>query len=178
MSFLFGWFWSDKAVDAEEESRAAETQRALFQELNQVFETRELAEFAERKYDYEEVHDTLTQILENVEKSYEGAKIVGGHWVFASPDQREACKKYSEKYLDTIVKHKDFIEDNTILKLAIAKKIMSYAEFEEFHFDWHYWQLFRRLLNEDIKNQSVALGMIEHENDSSSSEWDTSEENE
>jgi len=179
MSFLFGWFWSDKAVNAEEESRAAATQRALFAELNQVFQDCGLAKFAERKYDYDEVYDALTQILEKVDASYVNTRLVGGHWQFPTEEQRAQCKTFSEQYLDTIVKHKNFIEDNAILKLAIAKKILSFAEFEQFDFDWHYWQLFRRNLHDDLENQAEALHMIEHDDDSSSSsEWDTTSEEE
>ena len=167
-------------MEAEEADRAAQAQRAVFAELHEVFEYNDLMDHAERKYDYDEVYDQLTEILERVDESYQGAIVKRGHWVFPSEEAQEMCKKASEEYLDTIVRYKEFVHDNAMLKVALAKKIMSYVDFEQFSFDWHYWQLFRRHLHADMENQAEALAAIERDCTDSSDEesWDTSDDEE
>jgi len=178
MSFLFGWFWSNKAVGQDEAEKAATMQRELFQEMKEVFEECELQEWSERRYDYDHVVHELTEILDRVEHSYEGLEVSDGHIVFPDDVTRVRVHRLAEEYLDAVVRNKDFVYDHDVLKNAVARKIMSYVEFEEFHFDWHYWQLFRRNLAEDLENKDAALEAIEQYPDNLSSEdsWDSDEE--
>jgi hypothetical protein len=147
--------------------------------LKEVVVECDLTEWSEQKYRYDDVVHELSEILDRLGNSYEGLKSLNGHCVFPTEVDRARVKNLAEEYLDAVVRHKDFIQDHDILRNAVAKKIMSYVEFEQFCFDWHYWQLFRRNLADDMENQEQALEMIAAAVQTSSDDddsWDTDEE--
>jgi hypothetical protein len=180
MSFLYGWFWSTKAVDGDEAERASRAQREVFEEMKQVFQECGLAELAERKYDYDAVIDELNEVIARADAAYENITIKNGKCVFPSEAIRARIKRLSEEYLDVVVRHKAFVYDHELLKIAVAKKIMDYHDLEGFDFDWHYWQVFRRSLAEDLPNRTQALEIIKNDKQEVSSEesWDTDDDDE
>jgi hypothetical protein len=183
MSFLFRWFWSSKPVTAEEQDTTAELHRSLFRELRETFETYDIADHAERRYDHEVVYDKLNEIIERVESTYEGAEIImekAGEpvLIFPTEQQRAQCLKFTTEYLDALVRHKEFVFDNEVMVVPLARKLLKYTAVEGFNFDWHYWQLFRRNLQNDLQDEEAALAAIAEsiENDSEDDEFSTSED--
>jgi len=161
MSFLFGWFWSDKKVEQFEAEQASNVQHLLMKELHNVFSASDLKKWAERKYDYEKVYEELVSILDSIDKCYHKARLHNGKWFFASDEIRDQCRNLCEKYFDAVIRNKEFVEDNEVLRLAVARKLLEYAALEGFRFDWHYWQLYRRIIEDDLLDQDTALSAIE-----------------
>lgn len=168
MSLVWNWFWADK------KKAPASVHDSLFREMRQVFDAKEITAKAERKYDYDKVFDTLCHDLDVVNDLYEA---LGDN--FPSAADKARLGEAIGHYFDDVVKHKEFIFDNPILKMAVARRLLQHADREGFVFDWHYWQLFRRDLHRDTLAPTIALDIIENgEPDSSSSEddeWSDSE---
>lgn len=160
MSLFFGWFWSNKKPTEAEQSSGRSLHQELMAELKECFDENGLADWAERRYDYDAVYDKLRDILDRVDESYVGCEYHDGQWTFPSLEAREQCRKVAREYMDALVDHQDFVLDHGNLTLAMARKVHSYATDEGFLFDWHYFQLFRRHLDHDLKQSSVALREI------------------
>lgn len=169
MSFIGRWFWSEKKVEESEEEKMRKVHQAIFKEMKDVFEECELASYAERKYDYDDVFDLLTRKMHAVDKCYTNAKFIvgaGGCWVFESEEKRMECFAAAESYLDCAVENIPFIRDYvTMLRVPLAKRIFAFAEDENFFFGGQYWHLFRRSLNDDLGNKKQALEEIEAGNE-------------
>lgn len=150
-------------MDNHEAEQAAGAQKALFQEMKQLFDHYKVADHAERKYDHDVVIKELTEIIDKVDTAFSTVEIVDGVAVFPSGQIRARARRLSEDYLDYLVLHKDFVHDHPVVKIAVAKKILDYAQVENFHFDWHYWQLFRRHLvyDEAVADRNQILREIE-----------------
>lgn len=176
MSLFFGWFYSKKAVPEEERDEQSRVQKELFAEMKRYHFDNDQAKFAERKYDYDEIYDILYQGAEQMDSHYGTLDydLVLKKWVFPSPAQKLACFKACESYLDNCVVHKQFLEDYTILKMAVCRRIMTLADNEGFFFDWHYFQLYRRSLSQDLLQKELALLEIEH-GPEDSSDWSDDE---
>jgi hypothetical protein len=154
---FFNYYWS-KPKEGDEVNTDLPTKLLL--EMKQYHYDNDTTSFAERKYDYDEVFLKLTNLMDMVHKAYEGCTYFGGVPVFY-PGQKEKVKKAVEAYLDAAVQNKQFIFDHSILKLSLARRIIHIYNEEGVTFDWHYWQLFHRKLNEDAMNEDDALANIQ-----------------
>lgn len=166
MSFVFKWFWSTKKVDAKEEERATQLQRALMQELNGYLKDHKVAEKAERGIDFAAAYDLLCDDMDAVNAIYKTLDLSGRIIMFPNEETRLRLFKAIEKYLDRVLEHREIVEKNEILRRTLAQKLLNYPVREGFYYDAHYWHFFRRHLSEDVRNPAAALKAIEATYDS------------
>lgn len=178
MSLLWNWYWCTTSSKTSTEPDAAAQQgvntQKLFAEMKLLFANRNTAYHAERKYDYLQVYQLFCDDLDAVNRLYDGVTCnESGKVVYPSCETKVALGRAIEQYLDHVVANKEFVFDNNVLKMAVAKKLLQYPQKEGFLFDWHYWQLFRRYLEVDMYIPTIALDIIA--NGESSSSEDESE---
>ncbi len=159
MSFLWNWFWSDREIQKDEQEAMLDQQKKLMAEMQRYLLIHNVAPQAERKYIYEEVQNELCDLIDRVYQILGRLEKVDGTYHFRTDAEHQQITQAFECYFDAVVKHKDFVRDNEVLWLAVADKLLEYSSVITL-FDWHYWQLYRRNLVDDMKNPTKALEEI------------------
>lgn len=154
---FFNYHW---AKPKENDEIDIELPLKLLQEMKKYHYDNETKEHAERKYDYDEVFVSLTNLIDDVRNAYTGCSFKGNVPVFTLK-QRQAVKELTEKYLDACVRNKEFVFDHEPLKVSLGRRLIHLANNEGFVFDWHYWQLFHRDLKKDMLDEDNSLYEIE-----------------
>lgn len=173
MSLLWNWFWTSKKVSAAEREQSSSNHRALFNELRGYFKDHGTARRAERKFDFDEVYETLTDDMVRVDEFYEDLEFNNGQFIFPNKETKDALRAAIEKYLDDVVVFREFVHENAVLRERLAQNLLNYPKYEGFYFVGHYWQLFRRDLRTDLLNPGQALAAIQGQKES---EFSTDEE--
>ena len=162
MSLFFNWWWDAKPAKNDEQERKSYLQRALLEEMRQHFIMNNQTKNAERKYDYDVIYTDLMDRIKAIGAIYAELDWENGKYIFPNAERKKDAWKAIENYYDYVVRHKEFLEDQPQLKNELAAKLFEYGTNEKFLFDWHYWQLFRRNLTDDLTNQTKALEEIKH----------------
>lgn len=151
-------FWGN---NPSEEEKLDPPQRVL-QEMKRYHYDNDVKAHAERKYDYDDVYELLTNKIEELAQTYNGCLIVGKEVTYKSETHKQLAKKKECEYLDLIVSHKQFVFDHPKLKRDLAERIINLNKYYGMCFDWHYLQLFHRDLNEDtLNNKADVLNQID-----------------
>jgi hypothetical protein len=156
MSLLWNWFWTPREIQKDEQEVMLDQQKKLMAEMQRYLNVNGVALQAERRYDYEEAQKELCDLIDAAYKIFGRlSKNEDGLYEFHTKMERVQISKALEQYFDAVVRHKDFVRDNEVLWLAVADKILEYAS-TICVFDWHYWQLYRRNLTEDMKERGMV----------------------
>ena len=108
---------------------------SFLQELDEYFASHDTTKRAERFYDKKTVVAKIKNQIHLVEIT----------------DGKENKKKMVLKVMDTCVFYRKFVHDFPGLRNMARAKCLEFAIDNDWHLDWHYWQLFQASLEEDMK---------------------------
>jgi len=152
-------FWSAIWGATEKEKRTHSLIHAkLFQELQRIFTDKDLKRKSERKYILEDVKTIFADDLYEINRHF----YQEDGYMCCDDDDQPKLRAAVVKWLDDVVVYKAFLDDNPQLAKTVKERILEYAQYDDFRFDWHYWQLFREELpkveadeNESFETENV-----------------------